>query len=171
MIEILSKPSMLSVVVLGASGDLAVKKIFPALFSLYCRRLLPASFHCYGFARTEMSESAFRQLLMSHLTCRYTPGETECHDLMEAFSGIAATFRATTMTKPPLSGCSGSLKNGNIKTAQPNVFFTCQCRPSFFCPHRKRFMRPVFWQKFREPCNAVLYSKNLSAETALPRMR
>ncbi|NLN94381.1 MAG: glucose-6-phosphate dehydrogenase [Candidatus Hydrogenedens sp.] len=82
-----SKPSMLSVVVLGASGDLAVKKIFPALFSLYCRKLLPASFHLYGFARTEMSDEAFRTLLLSHLTCRYTPGESECQALMEGFLG------------------------------------------------------------------------------------
>ena len=33
--------SSLSVVVLGASGDLAKKKIFPALFSLYYEGLLP----------------------------------------------------------------------------------------------------------------------------------
>ena len=33
--------SSLSVVVLGASGDLAKKKIFPALFALYYEGLLP----------------------------------------------------------------------------------------------------------------------------------
>ncbi len=33
--------SSLSVVVVGASGDLAKKKIFPALFALYYEGLLP----------------------------------------------------------------------------------------------------------------------------------
>jgi hypothetical protein len=37
--------SSLSVVVLGASGDLAKKKIFPALFSLYYEGLLPEVCH------------------------------------------------------------------------------------------------------------------------------
>ena len=31
----------LSIVVVGASGDLARKKIFPALFALYCQGFLP----------------------------------------------------------------------------------------------------------------------------------
>jgi glucose-6-phosphate 1-dehydrogenase len=31
----------LNIIVFGASGDLAAKKIFPALFSLYSRGLLP----------------------------------------------------------------------------------------------------------------------------------
>ena len=35
------KTSSLSVVVVGASGDLAKKKIFPALFALYYEGLLP----------------------------------------------------------------------------------------------------------------------------------
>jgi len=75
----------LSIVILGASGDLAVKKVFPALFSLYCRNLLPECFLCYGFARTEMSDAEFRELLMRHLTCRYTPGASECRKLMDEF--------------------------------------------------------------------------------------
>lgn len=80
-----SETSFLSIIVVGASGDLAVRKIFPALFSLFCRKLLPESFACYGFARTPLSDEAFRNLLMTRLTCRYTPGESECRGYMEAF--------------------------------------------------------------------------------------
>ena len=81
----MSKPSALSIVVIGASGDLAVKKIFPALFALYCRKLLPETFTCHGFARSPMSDEQFRDRLKEHLTCRYTPGETACRQYMEAF--------------------------------------------------------------------------------------
>lgn len=75
----------LSIVVIGASGDLSVKKIFPALFALYCRGLLPESFSCFGFSRTPLTDEQFRALLTKHLTCRYEIGETSCHTAMEQF--------------------------------------------------------------------------------------
>ncbi len=74
----------LSVVVIGASGDLARKKIFPALFALYCQDLLPSNFQILGFARTPYTDDAFRALLQKHLTCRYAPGDL-CEARMEAF--------------------------------------------------------------------------------------
>lgn len=74
----------LSVVVIGASGDLARKKILPALFALYCQDLLPPHFRIFGFARTPYSDQDFRKLLVQHLTCRYAPGDS-CEARMEAF--------------------------------------------------------------------------------------
>ncbi|KAL2943304.1 Glucose-6-phosphate 1-dehydrogenase cytoplasmic isoform 2 [Bienertia sinuspersici] len=47
----------LSIIVLGASGDLAKKKTFPALFNLYRQGFLPPSeVHIFGFARTNMTD-------------------------------------------------------------------------------------------------------------------
>ena len=40
------------VVVFGASGDLAKRKTFPALFALYQQELLPKDLHIIGYART-----------------------------------------------------------------------------------------------------------------------
>ena len=40
------------IVVLGASGDLAQKKTFPALFALFCQGFLPKDAHIIGYART-----------------------------------------------------------------------------------------------------------------------
>ena len=40
------------VVVLGASGDLAQKKTFPALFALFEQGFLPDNVHIIGYART-----------------------------------------------------------------------------------------------------------------------
>lgn len=40
--------SSLSIAVLGASGDLAKKKIFPALFALFYEGLLPPNVQIYG---------------------------------------------------------------------------------------------------------------------------
>lgn len=74
----------LSIIVIGASGDLAIKKIFPALFALYCQEYLPNDFHVVGFARSPLNNEEFRNRIMSRLTCRYTPGE-KCDEKMDAF--------------------------------------------------------------------------------------
>ena len=59
----------LSVVVVGASGDLSVRKIYPALFSLYRRGLLPARTRIVGFARSAMDDAAFRERIAAGLKC------------------------------------------------------------------------------------------------------
>src|ERR671930_490297 len=47
-------------VIFGASGDLTRRKLFPALYSLAYRRLLPPKFAVVGVARTAMSDDDFR---------------------------------------------------------------------------------------------------------------
>jgi len=49
-----------SLIIFGASGDLANRKLIPALWSLYAARTLPEPFHIIGTGRTEMSDEAFR---------------------------------------------------------------------------------------------------------------
>ena len=78
------KPEPLGIVVVGASGDLAQRKIIPALFALYCQGLLPADFHVYGMARTSFTHEAFRDRISQNLTCRYAPGES-CADKTARF--------------------------------------------------------------------------------------
>ncbi|KAG2405052.1 Glucose-6-phosphate 1-dehydrogenase [Vigna angularis] len=58
----------LSIVVLGASGDLAKKKTFPALFHLYLQGFLPPEeVHIFGYARTKISDDELRDRLRSYL--------------------------------------------------------------------------------------------------------
>jgi Glucose-6-phosphate dehydrogenase, NAD binding domain len=49
----------LAIVVVGASGDLAKKKTFPALYELFLANLLPRSTILFGYARSEMAEEKF----------------------------------------------------------------------------------------------------------------
>ena len=58
----------LSIVVLGASGDLAKKKTFPALFHLYLQGFLPPDeVHIFGYARTKISDDELRNRLRGYL--------------------------------------------------------------------------------------------------------
>ena len=49
-----------SLVIFGASGDLARRKLIPALWSLYAARTLPEPFAIIGTARTQMTDDEFR---------------------------------------------------------------------------------------------------------------
>ena len=48
-------------VIFGASGDLTARKLFPALYALAYRRLLPERFAVVGSARTPLSHDEFRE--------------------------------------------------------------------------------------------------------------
>jgi glucose-6-phosphate 1-dehydrogenase len=53
-------PSNLILVIFGASGDLASRKLIPALFSLSMQKLLPEKFVVLGTGRTRYSDNDFR---------------------------------------------------------------------------------------------------------------
>ena len=52
-----------TVIIFGATGDLARRKLLPALFQLWCKGRLPGSFRIVGFARREYSDDTFRELM------------------------------------------------------------------------------------------------------------
>jgi glucose-6-phosphate 1-dehydrogenase len=54
-------PEPCAMVIFGASGDLTKRKLFPALYSLAYRRLLPEKFAVVGVARTEEGDDEFRE--------------------------------------------------------------------------------------------------------------
>ncbi|KAL3008089.1 hypothetical protein AAZX31_07G012500 [Glycine max] len=76
--------SNLSITVVGASGDLAKKKIFPALFALFYEDWLPENFLVFGFARTKMTDEELRNMISKTLTCRIDKREN-CEDKMDQF--------------------------------------------------------------------------------------
>ena len=94
--------SVLTIVVVGASGDLAKKKTYPSLLNLYDDGLLPPHTIIWGFARSQMSDDQLRERLRPYLLgtgnrspqavetflklCRYQGG-TSYGDL-QAFASI-----------------------------------------------------------------------------------
>jgi glucose-6-phosphate 1-dehydrogenase len=65
-IQALSK-SGLSIVVVGASGDLAKKKTYPSLLNLYLDELLPKNVKIWGYARSQMTDEELRDRLKPYL--------------------------------------------------------------------------------------------------------
>jgi glucose-6-phosphate 1-dehydrogenase len=60
-LDVRRAPDPCTLVIFGASGDLTKRKLFPALYSLAYRGLLPRSFAVVGVARSEESDDEFRE--------------------------------------------------------------------------------------------------------------
>lgn len=76
----------LAFIILGASGDLALRKIYPALFSLYCQGLLSREFYIIGYARSTLSREELLEKIKPNLSCRYVTGEAAERAKQEFFS-------------------------------------------------------------------------------------
>jgi glucose-6-phosphate 1-dehydrogenase len=61
----MENPKNLILVIFGASGDLASRKLIPALFSLKSQKLLPDKFAILGVGRTVLTDEAFRNRMES----------------------------------------------------------------------------------------------------------
>jgi glucose-6-phosphate 1-dehydrogenase len=76
-----SKPDPCGLVVFGASGDLAARKLFPALEKLKARKLLPDQFFVLGVGRSPIDDDALRRHLPSLTDSAYVQGDYLSEDL------------------------------------------------------------------------------------------
>ncbi len=95
-----------TVVIFGASGDLAKRKLFPALFHLHCDGQLHDEFALVGVARSEMSDDEFRKQMYEAARESDDPspaGEINDKDwarfaprlsYVQGDIGVAATYKA-----------------------------------------------------------------------------
>jgi len=60
-------------VIFGITGDLASRKLLPALLTLYSKKLLPPLFAIIGFSRRPFSREEFREMIREKLNIR--PGQ------------------------------------------------------------------------------------------------
>jgi len=64
-LDIAKRPESVTIVIFGGSGDLARRKLVPALYNMFIRNLLPKEFHIVGVARQGVSDKNFRDRLLS----------------------------------------------------------------------------------------------------------
>ena len=82
-------------VLFGATGDLARRKLLPALFRLYCESMLPANFSIIGFALPDPQQPDYREFARAALT-EFVPdnGSYTCKidDFLDITTFIPASF-------------------------------------------------------------------------------
>jgi glucose-6-phosphate 1-dehydrogenase len=76
--------SSLSIVVVGASGDLAKKKTYPSLLNLYDDNLLPKDTLIWGYARSSLTDDDLRDRLRPYLLSK----KMHSQEVVEAFLQI-----------------------------------------------------------------------------------
>lgn len=111
----------------GATGDLAQRMLLPSLFALHVDRLLPPELAIVGTARSDLSDDDFRSLaeaaLAKHLpTDRHSPGQSA--DFLKRLRYVAsnASYHQS------FSNLSNSLRNGGKQT----VAILLSISPSLF---------------------------------------
>ncbi len=57
-------------IIFGITGDLASRKLIPALLSLYTKKLLPSRFAIIGFSRRMFSREEFREFIRSRMNVK-----------------------------------------------------------------------------------------------------
>jgi len=99
-----------TLVIFGATGDLAHRKLLPAIYNLAHEGALPEGFNLIGVSRSEMSDDEYRKMardsiqehsrrppdeqvlekLLEHV--RYVPGTFDVDDVFERLKGELAEF-------------------------------------------------------------------------------
>ncbi len=128
----LSKPFTL--VVFGASGDLARRKLLPALCALDCDGQLPAGARILGFARSDMTDDSFRDEVRksASLSCHgHKLGEQQWQD----FSARLLYFRGQYDSVSDFRGLQQRIEDLARQSGQPaNCLFYLATPPGAFAP-------------------------------------
>ncbi|EGG11567.1 uncharacterized protein MELLADRAFT_74091 [Melampsora larici-populina 98AG31] len=83
------------IVVLGASGDLAKKKTFPALFGLFFNGFLPEGTRIIGYARTKMEEKDFHDRVTQHIKVPIPAMKQKLDSFLEICSYVSGQYNET----------------------------------------------------------------------------
>ncbi|CAG8703681.1 11108_t:CDS:2, partial [Ambispora leptoticha] len=81
-----------TIVVLGASGDLAKKKTFPALFGLYRNGFLSENTHIVGYARSKMDLAQFRQRISQFIKTPVEEVKKQLGEFLELCTYISGPY-------------------------------------------------------------------------------
>jgi glucose-6-phosphate 1-dehydrogenase len=125
-----------SLVLFGVTGDLARKKIMPALYDLANRGLLPPTFSLVGFARRDWSDEDFAKIVQD---CVRDHARTPFHpevwrNLAEGFRFVTGTFDDPTsfdllrQTLHSLDQERGTAGNHAFYLSIPPEFFSTVCQ-------------------------------------------
>ena len=86
------RPDPCTVVIFGITGDLASRKLIPALHDLACQGVLPRNMALVGYGRKPLSDAELRQLGERAVESSCEGGATACRGLLDTMRYVQGEF-------------------------------------------------------------------------------
>lgn len=151
------------VIVLGASGDLAKKKTYPALFGLYTQRLLPRDIKIVGYARTKMEPEDYHKRITSYI--KNPTDSEEVKQQIEEFKAFSTYVSGAYDTDEAFQGLNAHLEEIEAKyqTKERNRIFYLALPPSVFIPVTEHLKKNCYIP--RGGVNRIIIEKPFGKDT------
>ena len=121
-----------SLVIFGASGDLARRKLIPALWSLYAARTLPEPFAIIGTGRTELTDEEFRTRMRDAVT-EFARSQPPSEAVWERFASALTYVAADPTELEAFPRLDAALRAIEDRRGGPrNRLFYCATPPSLY---------------------------------------
>lgn len=142
----LNTPTVL--VIFGATGDLAKRKIFPSLYHLYTKNKLPKMLQVIGFSRRKWSDEKFKKLVKEKIRQHKDAGSSKekLKDFVEHFYYHSGNFEHLDDFRQ-LAERLGNI-DGEWKTCANKLFYLA-VPPKYY----KTLFKHLEKSKLTEPCS------------------
>ncbi|GBE79461.1 Glucose-6-phosphate 1-dehydrogenase [Sparassis crispa] len=133
-----------TIIVLGASGDLAKKKTYPALFGLYRNGFLPKGVKIVGYARTKMDNTEYIKRITSYIK---VPADHAAHSAkLEEFKQLSSYISGGYEDSPSFQNLNKYLEHieSGYQGNERNRLFYLALPPSVFIPVGKHLKEECY---------------------------
>ncbi|KAI8975190.1 glucose-6-phosphate dehydrogenase [Mycotypha africana] len=130
-----------SIVIIGASGDLAKKKTFPALFKLYQQKFFPEKTQIIGYARTEMDDEEYHKRVTMSID---TEKEEGVKDFLKICHYVSGQYDEDDSFKKLNDFVNDVEKKNGVKDDQKNRIFYLAVPAQVYVPVSERCKKFVY---------------------------
>lgn len=130
--------------VLGASGDLAKKKTYPALFGLYRNGFLPENVHIVGYARTKMEQKDYLKRVTQYIKIKEEDDQAKLDEFKKLTTYVSGQYDQDASYQHLNAFIQESETERNVPAGKRNRVFYMALPPSVFIPVAKGLKRNVY---------------------------
>lgn len=127
---------------LGASGDLAKKKTYPALFGLYRNGFLPENVRIVGYARTKMDHDDYLKRITQYI--KVGDDQAKLEDFKKLTDYVSGQYDDDASYQNLDAFISKSESERNIPAGNKNRVFYMALPPSVFIPVAQGLKRNTY---------------------------
>ncbi len=120
-----------TIVIFGASGDLTLRKLIPALYHLFLEKQLPPAFRIIGFARREKTHESWRNELREGLTRFARSGQLD-EEVWEKFAAQVFYCRGDLTQPEAYQSLASMIDETAHEPLKKNLLYYLAVSPSQF---------------------------------------